>query len=179
MHDDIAKPESLSSAPDWVQFCPRCGHAMITRMVSDKPRRACPSCDYIHFTDPKVGVGVFVQNTAGAILLVRRVMNPERGKWSIPAGFLDQGEDPAETAVREAKEETGLDVAITGLIDVYRNPPTTGGASIFILYSAEVRGGTLQAGDDADAAGFFSLDKLPELAFLSTRKMIETLNNDA
>ena len=89
----------MTTAPNHIQFCVRCGAPMATRRVGDRPRRACTACDYVHFTDPKVGVGVFVLDEAGRVLLVRRVMNPERGKWSIPAGFLDQGEDPAETAV--------------------------------------------------------------------------------
>jgi ADP-ribose pyrophosphatase YjhB (NUDIX family) len=147
---------------------------METRQVGDKPRRACSQCDFVHFTDPKVGVGVLVVQ-ASKVLLVRRVMNPERGKWSIPAGFLDQGEDPKATAVREAREETGLEVVIDSLVDVYQNPATQGGASIFILYRARQIGGTLLAGDDADAVGFFAPDQLPELAFASTRAAIELL----
>jgi ADP-ribose pyrophosphatase YjhB (NUDIX family) len=147
---------------------------METRPVADKPRRVCPGCGFIHFTDPKVGVGVFVVHE-DKILLVRRMMHPEIGKWSIPAGFVDQGEDPAETAVREAFEETNLHVAIEKLIGVYLNPPDQGGASIFIMYQARLLGGTLQAGDDADAAAFFAPDKLPEIAFVSTRAAIEQL----
>ena len=165
----------MTTAPNHIQFCVRCGAPMATRRVGDRPRRACTACDYVHFTDPKGGVGVFVLDEAGRVLLVRRVMNPERGKWSIPAGFLDQGEDPAETAVREAYEETGLEVVIDGLVDVYHNPPSEGGASIFILYRAHAVGGTLQAGDDADGVGFFARDQLPELAFISTRDSIQRL----
>ena len=166
----------MRSAPDYapaeIVFCPRCATPLQTRQVGDKPRRVCPACDYIHFTDPKVGVGVFVL-VEGRVLLVRRKMNPERGKWSIPAGFLDRGEDPRETAVREAWEETNLRVAIEELIDVYYNAAVHGpGASIFILYRARLLGGELHAGDDADAAGFFALDDLPELAFASTRDAI-------
>ena len=147
---------------------------MITREYSGKPRRACPNCGFIHFTDPKVGVGVLVQQD-GKILLVRRTMKPEIGKWSIPAGYLDHGEDPRETAVRETLEETNLHVQITSLLDVYQNPPAEGGASIFILYRATLLGGHLQAGDDADDARFFTLDNLPELAFASTREAIRLL----
>lgn len=165
----------MTTAPAQIKFCVRCGAAMVTRLVSDRPRRACTVCEYVHFTDPKVGVGVFVLDEAGRVLLVRRVMNPERGKWSIPAGFLDQGEDPVETAVREAFEETGLEVAVDGLVDVYHNPPSEGGASIFVLYRAHVVGGTLQAGDDADGVGFFARSQLPELAFASTRESIKRL----
>lgn len=162
-------------APDEYAYCPRCATPLETRMVGDKPRRACPSCDFIYFTDPKVGVGVLVTE-GDKLLLVRRTMNPERGKWSIPAGFLDRGEDPREVAVREVFEETNLHVVIEDLVDVYYNPPTgQGGASIFILYRGRLLGGEIEAGDDADAAGFFEPDDVPELAFASTRDAIERL----
>ncbi len=166
------------SAPEKIAYCPLCATPLITRPVSDKPRRACPNCHYIYFTDPKVGVGVFVVDD-GKVLLVRRRMNPEKGKWSIPAGFLDSGEDPRETAVREAFEETNLRVKIEGLIDVYYNPVTQGpGASVFILYRARLLGGELRAGDDADDARFFHLGELPEIAFASTRAAIQQLTNN-
>ena len=166
-------PPGASSAPEHFLYCPRCATAMITRTVGDKPRRACPACNFIHFTDPKVGVGVMVLYQ-GKILLVRRAMSPERGKWSIPAGFLDFGEEPKATAEREVFEETNLRVAINSLVDVYHNQEAMdqGGASIFILYQAHFVGGEIRAGDDADAAGFFSHDELPELAFASTRDAI-------
>jgi ADP-ribose pyrophosphatase YjhB (NUDIX family) len=141
----------------------------------DKARRACPACDFIYFTDPKVGVGVLVEKE-GKILLVRRVMKPQRGKWSIPAGYLDHGEDPQEVAVREVFEETHLRVEIEGLFDVYYNPSTDEeGASVFILYRGRLLGGELQAGDDADDAGFFAPDDLPQLAFASTHDAIRRL----
>jgi len=169
--------DALNPAPEEIVYCPKCAAPLITRPVGDKLRRACPACDFIHFTDPKVGVGVFVVQD-GKVLLVRRRMEPGRGKWSVPAGFLDYGEDPKVTAVREAQEETGLIVVVDGLVDVYHNPPgqggppRRGGASIFILYRAHVAGGRLQAGDDADAAEFFALDELPEFAFASARDAI-------
>src|SRR5690606_5091656 len=105
--------ELVDSAPDWFVYCPRCAAPMVTGLIADKPRRVCPDCHYIHFTDPKVGVGVVVV-IDGRLLLVRRAMNPERGKWSLPAGFVDAGEDPRSTAAREALEETGLVVEIEG-----------------------------------------------------------------
>jgi ADP-ribose pyrophosphatase YjhB (NUDIX family) len=136
-------------------------------MVHDRPRRVCPACHYIHFTDPKVGVGVIVIEDE-QLLLVKRAMNPGRGKWSLPAGYLDQGEDPRIAAARETWEETGIEVMVESVVDVFYNAPGTGGASIFIVYRARRVGGTLAAGDDAAEAAFFSPDKLPELAFAST-----------
>ncbi len=173
----MPQPTAVNPAPDSYVYCPRCATPLVTRQVMDKPRRACPACHFVHFTDPKVGVGVMVV-VDGRILLVRRAMNPEKGKWSIPAGFVDSGEDPKETAVREAAEETGLRVAISGLVDVYFNPPAepgAPGASIFILYKAELVDGVLRAGDDAAAAAFFGPDELPELAFASTKDAVHRL----
>ena len=162
------------SAPIWFAYCPRCATPLITRRVAGRPRRACPACGYVYFTDPKVGVGVLVVE-GEQVLLIQRAVEPERGKWSLPAGYLDHGEDPAETAAREALEETGLTVAIEGLLDVYHNPPGRGGASLFILYRARRVAGEPTAGDDAEDARFFSLDALPDLAFPSTRAAIERM----
>ena len=166
------------SAPETYAYCPRCAAPLETRLVGDRPRRACPDCDFIYFRDPKVGVGVLI--TQGhRLLLVRRTMNPERGKWSIPAGFLDHGEDPREVAAREVLEETNLRVAIEDLLDVYYNEPTgQGGASIFVLYRGRLLGGELRAGDDADAVAFFDPADLPELAFASTRDAIKRLRHN-
>lgn len=164
----------VASAPDWFAFCPRCGSPMHTQQVADKPRRVCPACRYVYFTDPKVGVGVAVVED-GRLLLIKRAMNPERGKWSLPAGFIDQGEDPKDAAAREALEETGLIVRIEGVLDVFHNPPGAGGASVFILYRAQIIGGELAAADDAADAGFFALDQLPELAFASTKAAVARL----
>lgn len=163
------------TAPADFVYCPRCATTLETRLFVDKPRRVCPGCGFVYFTDPKVGVGVVLLHE-GLLLLVQRKMRPEQGKWSIPAGFVDRGEDPQETAVRETLEETNLQVAIEQVMDVYYNPPQDGfSATIFIMYRARLLGGELRAGDDAAAARFFALDALPELAFASTRDVVARL----
>ena len=144
----------MNSAPPEIAYCPLCGASLITRMVTDKKRRACPACDYIHFTDPKVGVGVLVVEE-GKVLLVRRTMNPERGKWSIPAGFLDRGENPKETAVREAWEELHLHIIPDRIIGVHATPQlnTTYAngdqiRNIGVIFHGQILGGTLAADPD-------------------------------
>ena len=149
---------------------------MITREFGGKPRRACSQCKYVHFIEPRVGVGVAVVE-GSSILLVQRGFAPEKGKWSLPAGFLDHGDDPRQQAILEAHEETNLDVSLTALAGVFHNPPGEGGASVFILYWAERIGGQLRAGDDAVAAAFFERDALPEIAFASTRHVIELMQD--
>ena len=154
-----------------INFCSKCGSRLELRTVFGKERPACPTCGWVHFADPKVAVAVLVEKE-GEVLLTRRINDPERGKWSLPAGFMDANETPELAAERECLEETGLQVAITGLIDVLGGREHPNGADVFILYRAEISGGKLKAGDDADEVGFFARDQLPPLAFKTTRKVL-------
>jgi 8-oxo-dGTP diphosphatase len=152
---------------DAIRFCPQCGHAITQEMRFGKVRPICPACGYVHFPDPKVAVVVFAVRE-GKVLLVLRGFEPERGKWALPAGFVDRGEDPAAAARREMFEETGLEVTITHPVDVLFDS-----GKIIIVYSAQVNGGTLRANDDVDDARWFGPDELPDLAFQSTQMMID------
>jgi 8-oxo-dGTP diphosphatase len=144
------------------RFCGACGG----RLDDARPHPACTSCGQTSYRDPKVGVGAVVLDDAGRLLLVRRAVDPQRGRWSLPAGFVDADEDPRAATAREVVEETGLLVDVGPVVDVYAG--TGGGASFFLAFEARVTGGVLAAGDDADDAGFFAADQLPDLAFPST-----------
>jgi ADP-ribose pyrophosphatase YjhB (NUDIX family) len=120
----------------------------------------------VHYVDPKLAVGVAVFR-ADRLLLVRRTMEPGRGRWSLPGGYLDVGEDPRGAAAREAAEEASVEVRVRSVIDVFANPPDEGGA-VFVLYAADWVAGEPAPGDDADDAAFFGRDELPPLAFRST-----------
>lgn len=136
-------------------------------------RRVCEACGFIYFRDPKVAAVVFAVQD-GRVLLVRRGVDPQSGRWALPAGYVDYGEDPRGAAVREVCEETGMTVRITRLIDVL-GPDAPGGTSaIVILFEAEVRGGTLAAQDDVEEVAFFAPDEVPmdEIAFESTRLLL-------
>ena len=143
---------------------------MATGDIRGVARRHCAACGHIHYADPKVAVGVAVFRD-DRLLLVRRVMNPGRGRWALPGGYLDAGEDPRAAAAREAEEEAGVRVRVEGVLDVFANPPADGGA-IFLLYAATWQAGEPSPGDDADAAQFFGRDELPPLAFASTDRVI-------
>ena len=153
--------------PEEVKFCPKCGTATRLELRFGLQRPVCPACGFIYFADPKVAVAVLVDQD-GQVLLVRRAGEPFRGLWSLPAGFVNAGEDPAEAAVRECAEETALQVKISGILAIHSGRAHPRGSDFIIFYRAFVTGGTLQAGDDADAAQWFDRNNLPDLAFEST-----------
>lgn len=154
-----------------IRFCPYCGNKVEEREAFGAIRSACPACDYIHFQDTKVAAGVLVESD-GKILLVKRINMPMQGKWTLPAGFVDGQEDPRSTAVRECLEETGLEVEIVDLVDLFYGLEHPRGASIVIFYRGRIVGGVLAAGDDADAVAFFDADDLPPLGFQATEQVL-------
>lgn len=150
------------------QFCPYCATPLRMAFLFGAERPECPACGWIYFEDPKVAAAVLVEQ-AGRVLLTRRVNEPHRGEWSLPAGFINAHEDPERAAERECLEETGLLVRVTELLQLIPGQEHERGADILILYRAEILGGELLAGDDADEVGFFSREALPPLAFRATR----------
>ena len=148
------------------EFCADCGGRL-------DDARVCSSCGRTSYRDPKVGVGAVVVDAEGRLLLVKRGIAPAKGLWSLPAGFVDADEDPRAAAAREALEETGLVVDVGDVVDVWAGGG--GRASFFLAFTATVTGGELCAGDDAEEAGWFALDALPELAFASTRAVADRL----
>jgi ADP-ribose pyrophosphatase YjhB (NUDIX family) len=128
----------------------------------------CPDCGFIAFANPRVAVVLFLAERE-RILLVKRGVAPEKGRWALPAGFVDRGEHPEAAAVREMREETGLEVAIVRLLDLTYDDDAQ---VIVILYRARLLGGTLGADDDVEAAAWFDRGELPELAFASSRRAV-------
>jgi ADP-ribose pyrophosphatase YjhB (NUDIX family) len=155
-----------------IKFCPRCATEVIHIDKFDMIRPVCPQCGWIHFQDPKVAAAVLIEKD-GRVLLVRRVNEPFRGMWTLPAGFVNGGEDPAEAAARECLEETGLSVQITQVLDVIAGKEHERGADFIIVYHANVVSGELSPADDADAAEWFTREALPPLAFKATQQVLE------
>jgi 8-oxo-dGTP diphosphatase len=129
--------------------------------------KKCPHCGeaFEEFRNPLPTVDVVVHAPGRGVLLVERANEPHG--WALPGGFVDYGESCEAAAVREAREETGLDVALGGLLGVYSDPdrdPRHHTLSVVYLARAEDPE-ALRAGDDAASAKFWPLDGLPELVF--------------
>lgn len=157
------------------KYCPICATELVYRELFDRMRQQCPACDWIHFQDPKVGAGVIAERN-GKVLLARRGVDPGKGLWCFPSGFVEIDESPAEAAVREYKEETGLDVELTCLFDVYHFHSAFKGTGVLILYRGNILEGTPTAMDDITEVAFYGADELPagdQLAFTSNRKALK------
>jgi ADP-ribose pyrophosphatase YjhB (NUDIX family) len=158
-----------------LRYCPHCTHPLEEHLAFGRRRPVCPSCGFVHFRDPKVGVSVLVER-GGQVLLVKRDIEPGLGRWCLPAGFVDWDEAPEAAVVRECREETGLTVADPELLDAVHYTLDFRGPGINLVYGARVSGGILQPGDDAAVVRWFSAEDLPpreRIAFHSHHVALE------
>lgn len=153
-------------------FCPYCGAPLKQQLLFGRERSVCDACGFVHFLDPKVAAAVVVTE-GDRVLLIRRAVPPRQGFWAMPAGFVEVDELPEQTAVREAQEETGLEVELDGLLAMRRmtNPDKPG---MLIYFRAHAVGGSLRAQDDVSEARWFAAHEIPwnELAFETTAEML-------
>jgi len=151
------------------RFCPPCGGPLESRLLKgdDRPRLVCDTCGFIFYLDPKLAVGTVIADDRKQIVLVQRAIEPGYGKWVFPGGYVDRGEEVQHAAVREAREETGLDVRLDRLINIYSY---TGHTPVIVVYAATMTGGSLACDDEGLEAKFFAPEAIPwdELAFRST-----------
>ena len=158
-------------SPATIRFCPLCGARLARRPVAPdfREQSVCSVCGFVFYLNPKV-VAATIPEEDGRILLTRRAIEPGRGLWTFPGGFVDFGETATDAAVRETLEETGLTVELGGLLAVFTYP----GAPIIIVYRARVTGGTLTTCDENDALEWVKPDRIPwdVLAFQSTREAL-------
>ena len=160
---------STHLTPDSIRFCPLCGHGLERRLVphDDKPQMVCTGCDFIYYLSHKVVAGTIPMQDDGCVLLTRRAIHPAHGKWTFPGGYVDWGEPIDVAAIRETREETGLDVELEGLVGVYSYP---GAPVVVIVYRARVLDGTLSVCHENDRVEWIAREAIPwdELAFPST-----------
>jgi 8-oxo-dGTP diphosphatase len=151
-----------------MRYCPACGTPLEARPYDGRPRPTCPACGFVYFADPKVAVAVLITD-GGRVLLGRRGNEPGRGRWALPAGYVDRGEALEAAAAREAREELNVDVRIDRLVGLYS---AAGDPVILAVYAATIVSGDPKAGDDLEAMGYFEVDRLPDLAFARDARIV-------
>lgn len=151
-----------------MRFCPKCGGPLRLQEVKGDPkeRLVCESCDFIFYQDPKVSACT-IPVMDGKVVMVRRAINPGKGLWVFPGGYMDADETVEQAAMRETLEEVGLTVRLTKLVGVY----SYGTSVVVIVYACEVVGGTLCIDGESLEVRAFGPEEIPWelLAFPSTR----------
>ena len=144
-----------------INFCQRCGSELVETTVSVHGRPSCPRCGYVVYLDPKLAA-VSLVSVDSKLVLVRRAIEPKMGFWSYPGGYVDRGETVEDAAIREVKEETNLDIELTGFIGLYSSSDRP---VVVAVYSAIVVGGDLSAGEEVQEAGLFDPSNVPDMPF--------------
>jgi ADP-ribose pyrophosphatase YjhB (NUDIX family) len=129
----------------------------------DRERLTCADCGFIAYENPKIVVGTVVSE-AGRILLCRRAIEPRRGFWTLPAGYMEMAETVEEGARREAWEEAGARIALEGVLAIYSIARI---GQVQVIYRGHLAEPGITAGTESLEVRFFAWDEIPwdQLAF--------------
>lgn len=157
-------------------YCPYCAERFVRRELDGRERLYCARCREIYYENPLPAVTALVLNREKRLLLGKRAVEPARGCWCLPGGFMELGETMEEAALRELQEETGLEGTVLGFVDCLSHESRYYGKTIIIFgYRVEITGGTMRAQDDMGELEFFSLGSLPPLAFTTHQYLVDRL----
>lgn len=160
-----------------IQHCRECGAPVAYRLPDDgdtKPRAVCTTCHTVHYENPLNVVGtvpVWGENGEQVLLCLRNI-EPRRGKWTLPAGFMELGETTAQGAARETDEEAGAQIEL-GELFTLMNVPRVG--QVHLYYRARLLSDRFHPGFETIEARLFSEDQIPweEIAFRTVRETLE------
>ena len=172
---DTQKPIP-SASPEVVEpfawnYCPVCGHPLERRSDGERRRPYCSPCVRFFYSNPVPAACCLVAN-GDALLLGRRAIEPQKGKWCFPGGFIELGESTRQAALRELYEETGLIGVDPELVGVSTHPSQLGGAVVVVGYLIRKWEGELAAGSDLLEPTFFRPHERPHLAFRAHRELL-------
>lgn len=153
-------------------YCPHCTVELQPFSDGERLRSRCPNCGWVHYRNPTVGVAVVLLESGRLLLGERR-----DGGWCIPCGHVEWDESIEGAAVREFSEETGLKVALEGVLAVHSNFHNPEQHTVGVWYRGCRLGGELQAGGDLRKVMFFDLDELPSLKFPTDREVVLQLRS--
>jgi ADP-ribose pyrophosphatase YjhB (NUDIX family) len=157
------------------RYCPLCGSELEAADIEGHRRLRCARCRFVLYANPaSASCAVVVRDDH--VCLVKRKIDPYRGHWTLPAGYQEYFETPEEAAVREAREECGLEIEIVELLGVMYTTDDARKRANLTVYLGRPVGGELRAGDDAESAQFFPIHALPaEIGFENNRRILREL----
>lgn len=155
-------------------YCLQCGHEAQHKIpaTDNMPRLVCPNCHYIHYENPKVICGTLVIY-GDKVLLCRRAIEPQYGLWTLPAGFMENGETIAEGAARECFEEADATATDPQLYCIYDIPDI---GQIYVIYLTYLKDGAYGIGSESLDTALFSEEDIPwdDIAFEAVRRTLDS-----
>jgi ADP-ribose pyrophosphatase YjhB (NUDIX family) len=148
-----------------MKFCSQCASPVAVRIPDGDTleRHVCDACGQIHYQNPKIIAGC-IPHWQGQILLCRRAIEPRHGLWTIPAGFMENGETIEQAAMRETYEEACARVEISGLYAIFNIPHVS---QVYMIFRAELLDGEFSPGIESLETALFSEKEIPwsDMAF--------------
>ena len=161
-----------------INFCSACGSAVSERVPpgDNRPRAVCDACGHIHYLNPKIVAGC-VPVWGDRILMCKRAIEPRYGKWTLPAGFMENNETAAEGAAREALEEANAKVEITELYTLYSIPHIS---QVYLMFLAKLLDPDVSPGEESLEVKLVTEDEIPwdQLAFAMVRLTLQNFLQD-
>jgi ADP-ribose pyrophosphatase YjhB (NUDIX family) len=151
-------------------FCQQCGGKTEEQERDGRFRPVCILCGAVTYFDPKLAAAVVIERDGRLLFGKRGPGTRAPGRWSFPAGFVERGEQVEAAAIREAFEESGLEVELGPLLGLFSAP---GEAVVLAVYLAFAGNGTPVAGDDLVEVAWYDPDELPRLAFPHDLRIVD------
>ncbi len=145
-------------------YCPLCAAELVDSWIEDRMRQRCPRCKYVNYLNP-IPTTAAIAERDGKILLVKRGMEPGKGLWTLPGGFLEADESPEAGCLRELEEETGLTGTSLSLTGAYHEYSHMYGDILNLFYHVSLNEGIPIAGDDADDVRLVPVEEVGDLGF--------------
>lgn len=158
-----------------MNYCHRCGAPLVQKIPpgDDRERHCCEQCETVFYQNPKNVVGT-IPVFENKVLLCKRAIEPRLGKWTLPAGFMENGESSLNGAIRETKEEAGADVSVSddSLYTLFNLPRIN---QVYIFFRAQLLNLDFSAGLESEEVALFREQEIPwnEIAFPVVRSTLE------
>lgn len=176
MGECSAQGRRLSVWHRQAKHCPLCGALLTSAHVEGRERQRCPACTFVLYENPASAAAGLVVDEARRVLLIHRAIEPYRGSWALPAGYQELDEQPSQTAAREIREESGIEVEVVELIDLLFIPEDARKPANLAVFLCRPIGGALRPGHDADDAAWFDIERLPaKLGFDNGPRILDWL----
>ncbi len=142
-----------------MKYCPYCGSLGVWKIPAGDhlPRLVCESCDRVHYQNPQIIAGCLVE-LDGSILMCRRAIEPRIRSWTLPAGYMESGENIEAAAVRETLEETGVEVEVDGLYSLFSVLERD---HVYAMFRARARTTAISCGEESLEVAFLTPAQIP------------------